>query len=323
MTGVPVHTNAYWELSSNRRDIWRAEDTQGESKMRSHWNELVMKDVLAPLYAHLVMKIVSSSTSSPAQVLDLLPCPLPTEPWNGMSTPLFNLLREQKFLHSKLNGGIFVSPWESFLIANDQPDTSKMSKEEQDEETSSRITLENILLRESLPVARVPTRVLQAFVTEEISLEVSPTVMREYLSGPPKHGNSHVILLSEHYQDALFLLQYCFKDINKTNYNSLHRLPLLPLHSNGFGVISNNECSDDSYETYYTVSAVQRQLIAQCGDRIIAEDSVLGTYLSLSLSLSLSQHDDDNEETEVEMVENEYTNMIAASYFFSIYTLAH
>jgi hypothetical protein len=30
-TGLPVHTNAYWEISSNRRDIWKGSDTTGSS----------------------------------------------------------------------------------------------------------------------------------------------------------------------------------------------------------------------------------------------------------------------------------------------------
>lgn len=200
-----------------------------------------MRDVLAPLYAHLVMTIVSSQ-ALPTQVLGLLPCPLPQQPWNGMSTPLFNLLREQKFLFSNLKGGKFVSPWESFLIPNDT--AVGASQEEKDEEIKNRDRLESIILREQLPVVRVPTRVMSAFVTEEISLEVTPSVMREYLSGPPAHGARHSILEQPHYSDALFLLQYCFTDINKANYHSLHRLPLLPLHSSGFGTISNKEYSD-------------------------------------------------------------------------------
>ena len=34
-TQLPVHCNAYFELSSNRRDIWKGADTTGEAKMRS------------------------------------------------------------------------------------------------------------------------------------------------------------------------------------------------------------------------------------------------------------------------------------------------
>lgn len=35
LTQLPVHCNAYFELSSNRRDIWKGDDTKGEAKMRS------------------------------------------------------------------------------------------------------------------------------------------------------------------------------------------------------------------------------------------------------------------------------------------------
>ena len=34
-TKIPMHLNAYWELSSNRRDIWKGDDTTGEAKLRS------------------------------------------------------------------------------------------------------------------------------------------------------------------------------------------------------------------------------------------------------------------------------------------------
>jgi hypothetical protein len=34
-TQMPVHSNAYFELSSDRRNIWKGDDTKGEAKMRS------------------------------------------------------------------------------------------------------------------------------------------------------------------------------------------------------------------------------------------------------------------------------------------------
>jgi len=56
-TQLSVHVNAYFELSSNRRDIWRGDDTTGESKIRSEWNLRLIENVLAPLYALLLTKI--------------------------------------------------------------------------------------------------------------------------------------------------------------------------------------------------------------------------------------------------------------------------
>ena len=49
-----MHTNAYWELSANRRDIWMGDDSTGEAKLRSMWNRAIMSDLLAPLYSYLI-----------------------------------------------------------------------------------------------------------------------------------------------------------------------------------------------------------------------------------------------------------------------------
>lgn len=57
-TQLPLHINAYFELSSNRRDIWRGDDTTGESKVRGQWNDMLLQDVLAPLYGLLLSRAV-------------------------------------------------------------------------------------------------------------------------------------------------------------------------------------------------------------------------------------------------------------------------
>lgn len=61
-TQMPLHVNAYFELSSNRRDIWRGDDTTGESRIRGQWNQLLLRDVLAPLYGLLLSRAVLYST---------------------------------------------------------------------------------------------------------------------------------------------------------------------------------------------------------------------------------------------------------------------
>ena len=47
-TGLPVHVNGYFELSSNRRDIWFGTDMTGAGRMRSEWN-LALLEVLPSL----------------------------------------------------------------------------------------------------------------------------------------------------------------------------------------------------------------------------------------------------------------------------------
>lgn len=44
-TGLPVHVNGYFELSSNRRDIWSGSDMAGAGKLRSKWNVCLLCEV--------------------------------------------------------------------------------------------------------------------------------------------------------------------------------------------------------------------------------------------------------------------------------------
>ena len=42
-TGLPCHVNAFFELSTNRRDIWYGADLQGAGKLRSDWNAALLQ----------------------------------------------------------------------------------------------------------------------------------------------------------------------------------------------------------------------------------------------------------------------------------------
>lgn len=50
-TGLPVHVNGYFELSSNRRDVWYGKDMQGGGRARSDWNQLLLQEGVAGAYA--------------------------------------------------------------------------------------------------------------------------------------------------------------------------------------------------------------------------------------------------------------------------------
>ena len=39
-TRLPVHVNGYFELSSNRRDVWFGDDMAGVGAKRSQWNQV-------------------------------------------------------------------------------------------------------------------------------------------------------------------------------------------------------------------------------------------------------------------------------------------
>ena len=55
-TGLPVHINGYFELSSNRRDIWSGTDMAGDGALRAKWNECLLHDIVVPCYVRLLTK---------------------------------------------------------------------------------------------------------------------------------------------------------------------------------------------------------------------------------------------------------------------------
>ena len=121
-TGLPVHVNGYFEVSSNRRDIWKADDTSGESKVRSNWNDLLLRDVIAPLYARLVAYKAAEAKKleivGHTWLLPLLPCPAPPPPWLSLvAQPTFSLLKSELMFCSEM--GNCVSLDQAFALDQD------------------------------------------------------------------------------------------------------------------------------------------------------------------------------------------------------------
>ena len=110
-TGLPVHVNAYFELSSNRRDIWFGGDMAGGGAARSEWNQSLLSKVVAPCYARLVIACAGKLGPSPA-FYALLPETNPPEPWGCVVRGLYASLTEgdAKVLHTPANGGRWIAP---------------------------------------------------------------------------------------------------------------------------------------------------------------------------------------------------------------------
>ena len=71
-TGLPVHVNAYFELSSNRRDIWFGGDMAGGGAARSEWNQALLTDAVAPAYAK-TLEAAAQTLGPSRRVLPALP----------------------------------------------------------------------------------------------------------------------------------------------------------------------------------------------------------------------------------------------------------
>ncbi|KAF5829451.1 hypothetical protein DUNSADRAFT_16062 [Dunaliella salina] len=66
LTGLPVHVNAFFELSSNRRDIWYGADMSGLGAARAQWNASLLRHVAADAYVALLEAAKAHLGPSPA-----------------------------------------------------------------------------------------------------------------------------------------------------------------------------------------------------------------------------------------------------------------
>ncbi|KAK9663814.1 hypothetical protein RND81_14G000300 [Saponaria officinalis] len=210
-TGLPVHVNAYFELSSNRRDIWFGNDMSGGGRKRSDWNLFLLEHVSAPAYAHLLEKLAIEV--GPCDLfLSFWPTKLGAEPWSSVVQKLYMFVADfnVRVLYTKARGGQWISAKQALF-----PDFTFDKMPE----------LADVLSDVGLPLVTIPQVLVERFVEVRPSLHfLTPQLLRLLLIRRKcKFTEKHALILT---------LQYCLFDLGKpVQSNCLYGLPLIPLAS--------------------------------------------------------------------------------------------
>ncbi|XP_059447074.1 uncharacterized protein LOC132178626 isoform X3 [Corylus avellana] len=226
-TGLPAHINAYFELSSNRRDIWFGNDMAGGGKKRSDWNIYILEDVVAPAYGHLLEKVA----------LEVGPCDLffslwPTttglEPWASMIRNLYIFVADfgLRVLFTKARGGQWISTKQAVF-----PDFTFHKADD----------LVQALSDAGLPLVTVSQQIVERF------REFCPTL--HFLT--PQLLRNLLIYRKRGFKDRnamILTLEYCLVDlIVPVHLDSLCGLPLLPLADGSFTKIDRKGFGERIY----------------------------------------------------------------------------
>ncbi|XP_026408158.1 sacsin-like isoform X2 [Papaver somniferum] len=217
-TGLPIHVNAYFELSSNRRDIWFGNDMAGGGKVRSDWNKYLLEDVVAPAYGRLLEK-VGLEMGLCDLFSSLWPVASMVEPWASMVRKLYMSVCDLglRVLHTEARGGQWISTKQAIF-----PDFSFSKAEE----------LLEALSDAGLPLVRVSKTVVDKFKEAYPSLHfLTPQLLRTLLTRR-KRGfkNRSAMILT---------LEYCLYDINvPVQSDTLLGFPLVPLANGLFTTFS-------------------------------------------------------------------------------------
>ncbi|XAR63999.1 hypothetical protein NMG60_11024177 [Bertholletia excelsa] len=226
-TELPVHINAYFELSSNRRDIWFGNDMAGGGKKRSDWNIYLLEDVVAPAYGHFLEK-VALETGPSDLYFSFWPTVVTLEPWASMVRKLYLFIADFGLcvLYTKARGGLWISTKQAIY-----PDFTFDRAHE----------LVEALSDAGLPVVDVPERIVDKF------MEFCPFL--HFLT--PQFLRTLLIRRNRGFRDRqsmILTLDYCLRDIRvPVQCDNLFGLPLLPLSNGLFTTFEKRGMSERVY----------------------------------------------------------------------------
>ena len=285
-TGLPVHVNAYFELSSNRRDIWFGGDMAGGGAARSEWNQALLTKVCAPCYARLIATVATMLGPTPA-FYALFPDANPPEPWGGVVRELYATLATQglRVLHTPAgaDGTAGIGRWIALTDAV-YPD----------HELAHDDALRDALVAEGMPLTDAPTAVLDRIEEHAVPdpERVSPERVRRMLR---ESGRER----SDRPRDrVLVLLRYVMSDViddDPASAASLEGVPLFPLADGTAAVIRPGGVGapplyvPDAEEARLMARASSRCVDRACDETIVARlETLAGTR-----ALNVSPIDDD------------------------------
>uniref|UniRef100_A0A3B1K9U9 HEPN domain-containing protein n=1 Tax=Astyanax mexicanus TaxID=7994 RepID=A0A3B1K9U9_ASTMX len=253
-TGLPVHVNACFGLTDNRRYIkWQEEDQKNDEL--AAWNELLKKEVLPHVYLKMISDAVQLCRNSmlPAStVYSLWPDLSKTEHnkrWHEVALDVFmHLFQSTEVFSLAENQKNWVAASESVFPTNNT-DTDVMS------------AVSRLLIANGENLVTVTDHVLKAVETvfpEPATLKwVTPGFVRNVLRRA-EIGNVCR-------DDRLLLLDYILSD---GKYEELHGLQLIPLSDGSFRSFTNK----DEDTVLIDNKEFSRALLPFCKERFLPAD---------------------------------------------------
>ncbi|KAH9323717.1 hypothetical protein KI387_018356, partial [Taxus chinensis] len=258
-TGLPVHVNGYFELSSNRRDIWYGSDMDRGGKLRSDWNVCLLEEVVAPAFSELLMK-ASKLLGLSEQYYSLWPCGSFEEPWETLVKQIYRNIEDFPSMYSNVEGGKWIPPADAFL---------------HDEEFSKSEELADALILIGMPVVKLPkplVDMLFSYCATSQPKMVCPATVRSMLRRLTRKS-----LLDRGY--SLLLLEYCLDDLvdDEVGYMA-SGLSLIPLASGRYGVFEEGTKN----MSYFICKDSEYMLLESLTDRLVDKNIPLKLLNRLS-----------------------------------------
>ncbi|XP_035250647.1 sacsin-like isoform X3 [Anguilla anguilla] len=264
-TGLPVHVNACFGLTDNRRHIkWQEEDQKFDEA--AVWNELLVKELLPRAYQMIILDAVRFSRSSD------FPSSSAYHLW-----PDLDQMKHKERWHSVAAGmlrQLLLSNEPVFSLAGDAQKWVTLSEAvfltDYSMEPQMKNAVSGVLIALGEKLVSIPSHIsrdIQAAVENPKTLtRATPAFVRKVFR---KNGNAG---LSR--EDKLFILEYVLSD---EKYHELWGLQLLPLSNGTFKTFSN----EDHNLAFIDNKQFPRELLPGWKDVFLPRDLRSNTLLHL------------------------------------------
>ncbi|XP_026063151.1 sacsin-like [Carassius auratus] len=252
-TGLPIHINACFGLTDNRRFIkWKEEDQKNDESAK--WNEQLTKYITPHVYIMMILDAIqlsgNSALPSPT-VYNLWPdlsMTILKERWHEVATDTLKGLSEYKIFHLADNEKIWVSASDAVFPGKNIP-----------RDTMSAVS--RLLIAEGENLVSVPEHVLkdvqEIFPESDTLTWVTPSFVRDVLH------RSEADNLSK--DDKYSLLEFTLSD---EKYTELETLKLLPLSDGSFTSFGSGEQNTVLIDN----EKFPRTLLPFCKERFLPND---------------------------------------------------
>uniref|UniRef100_A0A8C2FWE3 HEPN domain-containing protein n=1 Tax=Cyprinus carpio TaxID=7962 RepID=A0A8C2FWE3_CYPCA len=225
-TALPIHINACFGLTDNRRFIkWQEEDQKNDESAK--WNELLTKYIIPHVYLMMILDAVQLSGNSvlpSPTVYNLWPdlsMTIHKERWREVATDTLKGLFKYKIFHRADDEQIWVSASDAVFPVNDiRSDTMSAISRLLIAEGENLVTVQEHVLKD----------VQEIFPESDTLTWVTPSFVRDVLH------RSEVDNLSK--DDKYALLEFTLSD---EKYTELEGLKLLPLSDGTFTSFGSGE----------------------------------------------------------------------------------
>ncbi|KAG1701483.1 hypothetical protein DVH05_010784 [Phytophthora capsici] len=268
--GLSVHINGYFELSSNRRDIWTGDDMSGDGKLRSEWNANLLVDAVAPAYLTFLLEAKTLCQDGSSQYLSFFPTKLPAGPWDSICLELFRIMS---------NRPMFLTSSPRLIDSSTEEPRKSVAPNScvlVDDSLSDWKTLEIALGAASLATVQLPVALHKLLIQlDAVYGAMTPAFFRQLTQ-----QETFLPILDQNVLKRV--VQFCLSDcLGSSNFSApqvLNQLPLLPLKDGKFGRLCFTDSGiqdDDSRKhqlTFFFGDAIEEQLLVQFPHRVVRGD---------------------------------------------------